>query len=150
MTTDGFPQAVEVTIKGRLRRGYISAVATGYGQGIMFWVYATVMYMGAVLVDNGTLTFLNFFSSFFAVAFGAYGVGRVSEPGFAFFLETTTAGVCVVYILYCVFVFWGGATGGTEWQPFPMRFRGIFTVLVCFWDYELQSVSRFAEATSDV
>lgn len=66
-----------MTVKGRVTRGWVSAALTGYGQGMLFWVYGTVFYLGAILVDDGTLSPVEFFTAFFAVVFGAYGVGKV-------------------------------------------------------------------------
>lgn len=54
----------------------MTAVAVGFGNSLMFWVFGTIFYVGALLVDDGTLTFLQFFQSFFAVVLGAFGVGQ--------------------------------------------------------------------------
>ena len=43
----------------------------------MFWVFAIIFYVGAILVDDGTISFLEFFQAFFAVFLGAFGVGQV-------------------------------------------------------------------------
>ena len=43
----------------------------------MIWVFAVIMYVGAILVDDGSITFHDFFQSFFAVVLGAYGIGQV-------------------------------------------------------------------------
>lgn len=72
-------QAVAKSIEGRKKRGAMTAVAFGYSQGMMFWVFAIIFYVGAVLIDNGTITFLAFFQAFFAVFLGAFGVGQVPK-----------------------------------------------------------------------
>ncbi|CAN0353047.1 unnamed protein product, partial [Ectocarpus sp. 12 AP-2014] len=77
-------QAVARSIQGRKKRGLMTAAAFGYSQGMMFWVFAIIFYVGAVLIDNGTITFLAFFQAFFAVFLGAFGVGQIqSEIGAA-------------------------------------------------------------------
>lgn len=55
----------------------MTALGFGYGQAMMFWVFATIFYVGAILVDDGTITFLQFFQAFFAVVLGAFGIGQV-------------------------------------------------------------------------
>lgn len=70
-------QAVASTIAGRKKLGYVVALACGYADAMIFWVFGTLIYVGGVLVDNGTLSFLNFFQAFFAVIMGAMGVGKV-------------------------------------------------------------------------
>lgn len=35
-------QAVAVTIEGRKKRGFVSGLAFGYSQGMMFWVFAVI------------------------------------------------------------------------------------------------------------
>lgn len=70
-------QAVAVSIEGRKKRGYMTALGFGYSQGMMFWVMAVIFYVGAVLVGDGDITFLEFFQAFFAVFLGAFGVGQV-------------------------------------------------------------------------
>ncbi len=51
--------------------------AYGYSQAIIFWVFALLFYVGAIMVDDGTINFLDFFTAMFAVIFGAFGVGQV-------------------------------------------------------------------------
>lgn len=61
----------------RKQHGYLVALGFGYGEAMLFWVVATIMYVGGILVGNGTITFANFFQALFAVNAGAYGVGQV-------------------------------------------------------------------------
>lgn len=70
-------QAIAESIKIRRQYGYIIALGFGFGQSMLFMVVATTMYVGGILVGNGTITFANFFQAFFAVNSGAYGVGQV-------------------------------------------------------------------------
>ena len=70
-------QAIAESIKSRKQRGYMTALGFAYGQGMMFWVYATIFYVGAILVEDGSITFLEFFQAFFAVMLGALGIGQV-------------------------------------------------------------------------
>ncbi|KAG5184898.1 ATP-binding cassette, sub-family B, member 1A [Tribonema minus] len=73
-----YHDAVKGTIKDRKRRGLISGAAFGYSQGMMFWVFALLFWYGSILVDRGTVTFLAFFMSMFAVILGAFGIGQVN------------------------------------------------------------------------
>ena len=41
-------------------------------------MFALLFYVGAILVDDGTLDFLDFFTAMFAVILGALGVGQIS------------------------------------------------------------------------
>lgn len=65
------------SLSDRQKRGLISGAAFGYSQGITFWVFAIMFYVGAIMVDNGQVKYENFFTSMFAVIFGAFGVGQV-------------------------------------------------------------------------
>eukprot|EP00903_Cladosiphon_okamuranus_P008530 g8189.t1 len=83
-TSAEYDKAVTKTIEGRQKRGIVGALAFGYSQGMMFWVFAVIFYVGAILVDDGTITFLQFFQAFFAVFLGAFGVGQIqTEVGAA-------------------------------------------------------------------
>ncbi|CAM9430112.1 unnamed protein product, partial [Ascophyllum nodosum] len=83
-TAEQYNKAIAESIKSRKQRGYMTALGFAYGQGMMFWVYATIFYVGAILVEDGSITFLEFFQAFFAVMLGALGIGQVqSEIGAA-------------------------------------------------------------------
>ena len=60
---DRYGAAVKGTIKDRKKRGLISGLAFGYSQGVTFWVFGLLFWYGAILVDRGTITFLQFFMS---------------------------------------------------------------------------------------
>ena len=68
----------KTSLDARKKRGLIAGAAFGYAQAIIFWVFALLFYVGAILVDDGTLDFLDFFTAMFAVIFGAFGVGQIS------------------------------------------------------------------------
>ncbi|CAN0287525.1 unnamed protein product [Ectocarpus sp. 6 AP-2014] len=74
-----YKQASESSLDARKRRGLIAGAAFGYSQAIIFWVFALLFYVGAVLVDDGTVEYKNFFTAMFAVIFGAFGVGQISS-----------------------------------------------------------------------
>ncbi|CAM9333516.1 unnamed protein product, partial [Hapterophycus canaliculatus] len=83
-TSLDYEEAVAKSIEGRKKRGLMTAVAFGYSQGMMFFVMAVIFYVGGMLVDDGTISFLMFFQAFFAVFLGAFGVGQIqSEIGAA-------------------------------------------------------------------
>ncbi|CAM9424479.1 unnamed protein product [Ascophyllum nodosum] len=75
---DDYRQASETSLDARKKRGLIAGAAFGYSQAIIFWVFALLFYVGAILVDDGTLDFLDFFTAMFAVILGALGVGQIS------------------------------------------------------------------------
>ncbi|CAM9323517.1 unnamed protein product [Pylaiella littoralis] len=74
-----YKEASESSLDARRRRGLIAGGAFGYSQAIIFWVFALLFYVGAILVDDGTLEYDRFFTAMFAVIFGAFGVGQISS-----------------------------------------------------------------------
>ncbi|CAM9429594.1 unnamed protein product [Ascophyllum nodosum] len=83
-TAEKYNEAIAESIKARKKRGYMTALGFGYGQAMMFWVFAVIFYVGAILVEDGSITFLDFFQAFFAVVLGAFGIGQIqSEIGAA-------------------------------------------------------------------
>ncbi|CAN0241503.1 unnamed protein product, partial [Hapterophycus canaliculatus] len=74
---EDYKKASESSLAARQKRGLVAGAAFGYSQAIIFWVFALMFYVGAVLVDNGTLEYKKFFTAMFAVIFGAFGVGQV-------------------------------------------------------------------------
>lgn len=98
------PAPPQSSLDARKRRGLIAGAAFGYSQAIIFWVFALLFYVGAVLVDDGTVEYKNFFTAMFAVIFGAFGVGQVSGAT----VQCWRAGG----VLLCV---WGGILlGGVD------------------------------------
>lgn len=73
-----YKKASENSLDARRKRGLIAGAAFGYAQAIIFWVFALLFYIGAILVDDGTVEYDNFFTAMFAVIFGAFGVGQIS------------------------------------------------------------------------
>mmetsp|Transcript_14361 Transcript_14361/g.20338 ORF Transcript_14361/g.20338 Transcript_14361/m.20338 type:complete len:1250 (-) Transcript_14361:58-3807(-) len=73
-----YHEKVKDSIKGRIKRGIYTGLAFGYSQGIIFWVFALLFYVGAILVEKGTLTFLDFYVAMLAIIFGAFGVGQIN------------------------------------------------------------------------
>ncbi|CAM9485577.1 unnamed protein product [Ectocarpus sp. 12 AP-2014] len=69
----------ESSLNARKRRGLIAGGALGYSQAILFWMFALIFYVGAILVDDGTLEYDAFFTAIFAVIFGAFGAGQVGS-----------------------------------------------------------------------
>lgn len=87
------------SLDARRKRGLIAGAVFGYAQAVMFWVFALMFFIGAVLVDDGTVEYLDFFTSMFAVIFGAFGVGLVrrrfarTHP-YIWYCFEYTAGLC--------------------------------------------------------
>eukprot|EP00904_Undaria_pinnatifida_P011955 jgi/Undpi1/7890/HiC_scaffold_24.g10362.m1 len=70
--------ASESSLDARRKRGLVAGAAFGYAQAIIFWVFALLFYVGAILVDDGSVEYEDFFTAMFAVIFGAFGVGQIS------------------------------------------------------------------------
>lgn len=68
---------LQSSLNERNKRGLVSGAAFGYSQGVTFWVFAIMFYVGAIMVDQGKVEYENFFTAMFAVIFGAFGVGQV-------------------------------------------------------------------------
>lgn len=70
----------QIVVNARLARrrdNYSTALGYGYSQGAMLWMFSVIFYVGAVLIDDGEISFLDFFQSFFAVFLAALGLGQV-------------------------------------------------------------------------
>lgn len=61
----------------RRTRAIISGATFGYSQGVIYWVFALLFYVGAILVDRRTIDYTDFLTAMFAVIFGAFGIGQV-------------------------------------------------------------------------
>ncbi|CAM9371348.1 unnamed protein product [Chrysoparadoxa australica] len=66
------------TVALRTKKAILAGAAFGYSQAVMFWVFAVLFYVGAVLVDKGDVSFENFFQAMFAVMMGAFGIGQIN------------------------------------------------------------------------
>lgn len=65
------------SLVARRKRALVTGAAFGYSQGIVYWAFALLFHVGAVLVDDGKVEYRDFFTAMFAVIFGAFGVGQV-------------------------------------------------------------------------
>lgn len=63
----------------RRKRALIAGAADGYCQTIVIWSFALLFYVGAVLIDDSTVQYEDFFTAVLAVLFGYFGVGKVSK-----------------------------------------------------------------------
>eukprot|EP00752_Nemacystus_decipiens_P011582 g10286.t1 len=75
---EDYKKASEASLDARRKRGLIDGAAFGYSQGITFWIFALLFYVGAIMVDNGQVEYANFFTAMFAVMFGGFGVGQIT------------------------------------------------------------------------
>ena len=57
------------------RKIFISSFFFGCSQGILFFIYATLFYLGSYLVDNGSLKIPDMFKAIFILLFASMGVG---------------------------------------------------------------------------
>ncbi|CAM9485529.1 unnamed protein product [Discosporangium mesarthrocarpum] len=76
--TNEYADASEGSLNARRRRGLISGAAFGFSQGVMFWAFGILFFVGSILVDDGTVEYSNFFTAMFAVMFGSFGVGQIN------------------------------------------------------------------------
>jgi len=61
------------------RKHIISAIASGYGEGILHIVIIFCIYLGTIFIRNGEMQYLNVWRVLFAIIFTATGAGRVSS-----------------------------------------------------------------------
>lgn len=71
----------------------------------MFWAFALLFYVGAILVDDGKVEYENFFTSMFAILLGAMGVGQVRTTTIYILrrieLYIHAAGIFAVMLSWC-------------------------------------------------
>ncbi|CAM9601172.1 unnamed protein product [Chrysoparadoxa australica] len=77
-TSTSYEKAIAKTIIRRKKIAIVSGLGFGYSQGMMFWAFGLLFYVGAILVDEGEVTFEGFFRSMFAIISGSFGLGAIN------------------------------------------------------------------------
>lgn len=73
-----FSESLKPEAAGKIKLGIVSGLVYGFSQFAIFSTFAVVFYVGAILLTQQGLLFVNFFTSLLAVMFGAIGVASVN------------------------------------------------------------------------
>jgi len=75
---DDYCESLKPEASGKVKLGCVSGMVYGFSQFAIFSSFALIFYVGAWLLVNKGLLFVNFFTSILAVMFGAIGVASVN------------------------------------------------------------------------
>lgn len=75
---DDYERALGPESGGKVRSGIVAGTAYGFTQMAVFVSFAVVFYVGSILMLDGRVDFVGFFTSVLAVMFGALGASQVS------------------------------------------------------------------------
>ncbi len=75
---DDYDTALVPESKGKVREGLITGAVFGFSQMAVFVSFAIVFFVGSLLLVNGDIAFVNFFTAVLSVMFGALGASQVS------------------------------------------------------------------------
>lgn len=75
---DDYDTALVPESKGKVREGLITGAVFGFSQMAVFVSFAIVFFVGSLLLVEGQIAFVNFFTAVLAVMFGALGASQVS------------------------------------------------------------------------
>lgn len=75
---DDYDMALVPESEGKVREGLITGAVFGFSQMAVFVSFAIVFFVGSLLLVNGDIAFVNFFTSVLSVMFGALGASQVS------------------------------------------------------------------------
>ncbi|KAK0581419.1 hypothetical protein LWI29_013583 [Acer saccharum] len=76
---DLYQKKCEGPMKTGIRQGLISGAGFGLSFFLLFTVYATSFYVGAILIKDGKITFSDVFRVFFALTMAALGISQTSS-----------------------------------------------------------------------
>ncbi|KAK0582916.1 hypothetical protein LWI29_031058 [Acer saccharum] len=76
---DLYQKKCEGPMKTGIRQGLISGAGFGLSFFLLFTVYATCFYVGAILIKDGKTTFSDVFRVFFALTMAALGISQTSS-----------------------------------------------------------------------
>ncbi|KAI9181852.1 hypothetical protein LWI28_019303 [Acer negundo] len=76
---DLYQKKCEGPMKTGIRQGLISGAGFGLSFFLLFTVYATCFYIGAILIKDGQTTFSDVFRVFFALTMAALGISQTSS-----------------------------------------------------------------------
>jgi len=75
---DDYDAALVPESMGKMREGLITGMVFGFSQMAVFVSFAIVFFVGSLLLVEGKILFVNFFTAVLAVMFGALGASQVS------------------------------------------------------------------------
>ena len=70
---------MNLTIKEKMKKGFISSILLSISQMAMFVVYGVVFLIGAKFVKDGRISFTDLMIATFTILFGAYGAGMANQ-----------------------------------------------------------------------
>jgi ATP-binding cassette subfamily B (MDR/TAP) protein 1 len=70
--------AVMSSLEARKAYSVLAALAFGYSNAIFMWVFALLFYVGALLIEKGSVDFLGFYTALMVIVQGSAGIGQVS------------------------------------------------------------------------
>ncbi|KAL7435504.1 hypothetical protein ACHAXM_005193 [Skeletonema potamos] len=76
--SDDYDTALVPESEGKVREGLITGMVFGFSQMAVFVSFAIVFFFGSLLLVDGQILFVNFFTAVLAVMFGALGASQVS------------------------------------------------------------------------
>lgn len=95
---DEYSAALQPESKAKVKRGFIAGLVYGLSQFSVFASFAIVFLVGSILLTNGQVNFVEFFTPVLAVMFGAFGAAQVSAE-FSSLQEAQAAAARILSVL---------------------------------------------------
>ncbi len=105
---DDYDTALVPESKGKVREGLITGAVFGFSQMAVFVSFAVVFFVGSLLLVNGDIAFVNFFTAVLSVMFGALGASQVSAD-----FNSRQRGLIAAARIFSTF---DGPTDGSEYE----------------------------------
>ena len=105
---DDYDTALVPESKGKVREGLITGAVFGFSQMAVFVSFAVVFFVGSLLLVNGDIAFVNFFTAVLSVMFGALGASQVSAD-----FNSRQRGLMSAARIFSTF---DGPTDGSEYE----------------------------------
>mmetsp|Transcript_6782 Transcript_6782/g.11064 ORF Transcript_6782/g.11064 Transcript_6782/m.11064 type:complete len:1348 (+) Transcript_6782:228-4271(+) len=105
---DDYDTALVPESKGKVREGLITGAVFGFSQMAVFVSFAVVFFVGSLLLVNGDIAFVNFFTAVLSVMFGALGASQVSAD-----FNSRQKGLISAARIFSTF---DGPTDGSEYE----------------------------------
>eukprot|EP00984_Skeletonema_dohrnii_P003923 scaffold1350_cov137-Skeletonema_dohrnii-CCMP3373.AAC.3 len=105
---DDYDMALLPESKGKVKEGLITGAVFGFSQMAVFVSFAIVFFVGSLLLVNGEIAFVNFFTAVLSVMFGALGASQVSAD-----FNSRQRGLIAAARIFSTF---DGPTDGSEYE----------------------------------
>jgi len=105
---DDYDMALVPESKGKVKEGLITGAVFGFSQMAVFVSFAIVFFVGSLLLVNGEIAFVNFFTAVLSVMFGALGASQVSAD-----FNSRQRGLIAAARIFSTF---DGPTDGSEYE----------------------------------